>query len=620
MFIRKLILLLVILNLNLLANIISINKKTNFYNIFPQSEIFIDKTKKLTIKNVKKVKFKKINSKSIGFGYSPNFNVWIKFTLKNNTKNTINKILEYDNALTTNVYLYSNNKLLKKEGLAHLSENRKTINPIFNILLKPKEKKTYYIKASSYITTLIIKLNLFNSENFYIKEMQHQVILALFFGGMSILGFYNLFIFFFTKDRSYLYYVLYIFGILIHHLMYSGVTNIYFLPHNWVMPFIHYATYIVGFPALALALFTKSFLNIKKYKIINKTLTIYLILFPFLLSIFFITDSFNKYRNIFSVILLIYLVIITIYTSIKRNRQAYFVLFGWSIFLTAGMFMYLSSIGMYNVFINFPYYIEISLLIEAIVFSIALADRIKILEKDKQEAQEKLILQQKDEKARLKLKVEEKTKDLKNALDEKGLLLKELNHRVKNNMQTIVSLIRLQSDDIIDEKLKDVLTTIQNRINAMGHLHELLYKQDNLTNVNTVKYFKILVNEVMQSYNCENVKINFQIETNLKIEEAIYCGLIINELISNSFKYAFDDKMNGQIDIKLKKVNNKYILIVEDNGKGYDSTKPTNSLGLMLINTLACDQLKGNITIESENSVSVKIIWRDNEEYKSINT
>ncbi|RXJ96261.1 histidine kinase [Malaciobacter molluscorum] len=613
MYIKKILFSILLLSIYLNANILSITNKVPFNDILPNSKIYIDKTKSLTINEIQTKSFKDVNEKSLGYGYSPNFIVWVKFTLENKTKTTVNKILEYDNALTTNIYLYENNKLIAKKGLSHIKKQRKSINPTFEIKLKPNSQKTYYIQASSYITTLIVKLNLWNSENFYEKEIQHQVILALFFGGMSILGFYNLFIFFFTKDKSYFYYVLYIFGIMIHHLMYSGVTNIYFLPHNWVMPFIHYATYIVGFPALALALFTKSFLNIKKYKIINKTLNIYLALFPFLLSLFFITDSFNKYRNIFSVILLIYLVIITVYTSLKRNRQAYFVLFGWFIFLTAGMFMYLSSIGIFNVFIDFPYYIETSLMLEAIVFSIALADRIKVLQKEKQEAQKKLILQQKNEQKRLQIKVNEKTRDLKKALDEKGLLLKELNHRVKNNMQTIVSLIRLQSDDIKDEKLKDVLKTIKNRIKAMGHLHELLYKQDNLGNVDTYKYFEILIQEVMQSYNCKNVKIDLNVETNLKIEEAIYCGLIVNELISNSFKYAFDDVKEGKININLYKTKNEYTLIVEDNGKGYDSSKPTNSLGLMLINTLACNQLKGKITIDNKDKVSVKINWRDNE-------
>lgn len=269
--------------------------------------------------------------------------------------------------------------------------------------------------------------------------------------------------------------------------------------------------------------------------------------------------------------------------------------------------MYLSSVGILNIFTKFPYYIEISLVLEAIIFSVALADRIKQLQKDKEEANKKLILQQKNEQKRLREKVNEKTRDLKIALDEKGLLLKELNHRVKNNMQTIVSLIRLQSDDIEDEKLQDVLITIQNRISAMGHLHELLYMQENIVDVDAHKYFKLLIDEVRQSYS-SIVNINLNTKTNLQMGQAIYCGLILNELISNSFKHAFKNK-EGNIDILLDKKNNEYILIVEDNGVGFDQNKPTNSLGLILIKTLAKEQLKGNIDIDSKNKVKVEIRW-----------
>ncbi len=595
------------------GKVIEIDDKTDFEELLSKSSIYLDYNNTLSIKQIlnNNIKFKNNNEKLLGFGYSPKFTVWVKIKLYNKSKKILHKIIEYDNALTTNITFYSslNNYKAQNEGLEHITKDRKSINPIFKITLEPEQTATYYIKSSSYITTLIVKLNLWNNNKFYEEEIHHQVILALFFGAMSILGLYNLFIFFFTKDRSYLYYVLYIFGIMIHHLMYVGVTNVYLIPHYFLMDFITYATFIVGFPALALALFTKSFLRTIQYPILNKILNTYLIAFPFLLTIFLITDEFNKYRNIFSVILLILLVIITVYAAFRKNRQAYFVLFGWFIFLTAGMFMYLSSVGILNIFTKFPYYIEISLVLEAIIFSVALVDRIKQLQKDKEEANKKLILQQKNEQKRLREKVNEKTRDLKITLDEKGLLLKELNHRVKNNMQTIVSLIRLQSDDIEDEKLQDVLITIQNRISAMGHLHELLYMQENIVDVDAHKYFKLLIEEVRQSYS-SIVNINLNIKTNLQMGQAIYCGLILNELISNSFKHAFKNKQ-GNIDILLDKKDKEYILIVEDDGIGYDQNKPTNSLGLILIKTLAKEQLKGNININSKNRVKVEIRWEN---------
>lgn len=594
------------------GEVLKVNENSSFNDLLPFSQIYIDKSKSLNIKDVKNIKFKENSQKLLGFGYSPDFDVWIKFTISNTSSKELHKIIEYDNNLTSSVQFFSlEDRTFTQEGLYHIKKDRKSINPAFNIKLNPYETKTYYIKASSYITTLILKVNLWERESFYKEEIKHQVILSLFFGAMSILALYNLFIFFFTKDLSYMFYVLYIVGIIVHHLFYVGIINVYLDSKGLIPQIIAYASLITALPTFALALFTKYFLRTHKYPRLNAILNIYIILFPLLTSIFIITDEFNKFRNIFSVFILILLINITIYAAIKRNRQAYFVLFGWCIFLAAGLSMYLSSLGLFNIYLFFPYFVEVTLVLEAILFSIALADRIKTLQKEKEDVNNKLILQQQNENIRLEQKVEEKTHDLKIALDEKGLLLKELNHRVKNNMQTIVSLIRLQSDDVDDEKLKEVLVTIQNRISAMGHLHELLYMEDNISHIDTSKYFNLLIEEVEQSYN-SNITITQNISAKLKIEEAIYCGLIVNELISNSFKYAFPNK-EGNITIDLQKHNNIFHLIVKDNGIGYDKNSSLNSLGLILIETLAKDQLKGQIKTNSDNGVEVIISWSNNE-------
>ena len=595
------------------ANTLSLDEKTQFYDLLPSCEIYIDKNRTLTIKDIvkKDIKFKSNDKKLLGFGYSPDFDVWIKFTLKNNTNKTINKIVEYSNALTTDIIFFDiSSKKSFKEGLFNINPNRKTLTPIFKIKLNPKETKTYYIKASSYITTLIVKLNIWSIDSFYEKEIKHQLILALFFGAMFILAIYNLFIYFFTKDISYLYYVIYIFGVTLHHSMYVGITHLYFISSELMIYFIEYASIFVALPIYALGLFTKSFLQVRQYQNLNIILNIFLILIPISVIFFITTDNYDKYRNILTMSLLIYLMIITIYATVKKNKQAYFILFGWFIFLTSGIIMYMSSAGIFNIYLYFPYLIETSFVFEAIIFSIALADRINNLQKDKVEANNKLILQQQNEKERLETQVSEKTKDLKVALDEKGLLLKELNHRVKNNMQTIVSLIRLQGDEIEDDRFQDIFITIQNRINAMSHLHELLYRQDNISHVNAYAYFDILIDELKDSYNNE-VDINFDIKTELKMEQAIYCGLILNELITNSFKYAFPHK-KGNININLIKEKGKYKLYISDNGIGYKQDTDTSSLGLVLVNTLAVEQLRGEIKIDSSNGVKVEVIWGDN--------
>jgi len=317
---------------------------------------------------------------------------------------------------------------------------------------------------------------------------------------------------------------------------------------------------------------------------------------------------FGKYRNLLVISLLAYLIFITVYAAYRKNQQAYFILFGWSIILVSGFCMYLSSAGVFNVYLYFPYIVETGLVSEALIFSIALANKINTLQKEKVEADKKLITHQQNETARLETIVAQKTDDLKTALYEKELLLKELNHRVKNNMQTIVSLIRLQSDKITDDKIQDIFLTIQNRINAMSQLHILLYDQDDVSHIDAFEYFEIIVKELKESYNSENIDIKFDINTRLKTEEAIYCGLILNELITNSLKHAFVGQ-KGEINISLFQKDGEINLYISDNGVGFRENNSIDSLGLVLVSTLVEWQLKGTITINSNNGVEVEIKW-----------
>ena len=596
------------------ANSININEEIKFVSVLQNAQIYIDKNKDKTIEDIKNIDnlFENNEKNILSFGYSPNFDVWIKFTISNKSDKTLNKILEYNNPLSTNIEFFDpkKNYQVQNDGLLFNKIDKKTINPTFLINIEANQSATYYLKASSYITTLIIDLKLWDEETFYKKEIKHQVILALFFGAMLILGIYNLFIYFFTKDISYLYYVLYIVGLIIHHLMYTGIANTYFLNYNSMITIVSLASLIVAIPVYALGLFTKSFLQTKKYPKWNRVLNTFLIIIPISIIFFLITDEYDKFRNVLTMMFLVFLMIITIYATIKKNKQAYFILFGWFIFLSSGMLMYLSSVGIFDISRYFPYLIEASFVIEAIIFSIALANRITNLQKEKNEANNRLIIQQKNETKRLSKEVELRTKDLKTALDEKELLLKELNHRVKNNMQTIVSLIRLQSDEIKDERLKDILLTIQNRINAMSHLHELLYKQENIAYVDVYEYLENLIEEVKDSYDTY-IDIHLNIKTKLKMEQSIYCGLIINELVTNSFKYAFPNK-EGNIFISLEKEDEIIKLIVKDDGIGYDEKNANISLGLTLVNTLAVNQLKGNMNIDSKEGVITTILWEEN--------
>lgn len=594
---------------------IIIDENSSKLEILSHSFIYKDYAKAITIEDIKKKDsaFKAITTSRLSFGYSPDFDVWIKFILHNKSDKAIEKILEYANPLSTHIDFFDiSAKSVSKDGLFQINKNRKTVNPYFAISLEPNETKTYYIKASSHITTLIIQLNLWDTQKFYNQELYHQSILQLFFGAMLILAFYNIFIYFFTKDVSYLFYVIYIISISFHQLMYTGIAYIYFLSNLNIAYILQYASLIVALPIITLGLFLKTFLHTIQYKRINTILNYLLVIVLLLVILFIATNEFNKYRNFPSMILITYLIFISVYSVIKKNRQAYFILAGWLIIFSAIILMYLNSLGIFNIYQHFSYFIEIAFISEALLFSIALADKINRLQYEKNTADEKFIVLQETEKERLVIDVKAKTKELQESLNHQTTLLKELNHRVKNNMQTIISLIRLQSDEVDDEDMQNVFMTIQNRINAMSHLHELLYKQNDISHINAHEYFDNLIMGLQDSFENE-IEIFYDINVNLEVETAISCGLILNELITNSFKYAFADN-SGKIIVKLHKKQNTFYLTIEDNGIGYDPNIVEHSFGLILVRTLVEDHLRGELITTINHGVKNQIIWREEDE------
>ena len=191
-------------------------------------------------------------------------------------------------------------------------------------------------------------------------------------------------------------------------------------------------------------------------------------------------------------------------------------------------------------------------------------------------------------------------RQLGESVKEKELLLKEVHHRVKNNLQTISSLLNLQSKHITDEGVLQTFRESQNRIKSMALIHEKLYMAKDLVNIDFKEYVEGLANHLVQSYfiNVNRIKINIDVvNVNLGVDKAITCGLIINELVTNSFKHAFPDGREGNVNISLIRENDKINLIVSDDGVGLKEGldfRNTETLGLQLVNTLVAD-LDGSI-------------------------
>lgn len=210
---------------------------------------------------------------------------------------------------------------------------------------------------------------------------------------------------------------------------------------------------------------------------------------------------------------------------------------------------------------------------------------------------------------------------IKASLKEKEVLLKEIHHRVKNNMQIIHSLLSLQSDRLKDRKVLSMIKETQQRIKSMAFVHERLYQSKDLARIEFGDYVKKLLMSLFHSYGIDSTPIKQNIDIDnvfLDINSAIPCGLIINELVSNSLKHAFPrDRVKGEkghtegeIYIGLSSgKNNKYSLIVSDNGIGFPEDldfQNADSLGLQIVNTLV-EQLEGSIGLQKGSGTIFKI-------------
>jgi two-component sensor histidine kinase len=200
-------------------------------------------------------------------------------------------------------------------------------------------------------------------------------------------------------------------------------------------------------------------------------------------------------------------------------------------------------------------------------------------------------------------------------LREKDLLLQEVNHRVKNNLQLVSSLLRLQLANVRNPEVMGLLTESQHRIQSMALVHEQLYKSKDFSHIDFGDYLRLLTSNLLSSFGTNPDKIQLKMELAdvlLSLDVAIPCALIVNELVSNSLKYAFPEGRKGEIRIALScDPGGKIVLAASDNGIGLPpSVNPrrTETLGLQLVNTLTM-QLRGTLDVRSETGVHYTITF-----------
>ena len=208
----------------------------------------------------------------------------------------------------------------------------------------------------------------------------------------------------------------------------------------------------------------------------------------------------------------------------------------------------------------------------------------------------------------------ESEEQIKKSLREKEVLLQEIHHRVKNNMQVVSSLLHLQLAHMEGKEPSEILRECDNRIRTMASIHESLYQTKDFAKIDCQVHFEKLISHLLQSYGIGRTPPKIKVDAHniqLDINRAIPCGLIINELVSNSLKYAFPDNKEGEIEIIFNSADDKVVLEVKDNGVGLSegfNLQDTRTLGFKIVNTLV-GQLDGSINISGDAGTAIKIVF-----------
>ncbi|RRS30691.1 MAG: hypothetical protein P794_05810 [Epsilonproteobacteria bacterium (ex Lamellibrachia satsuma)] len=573
------------------------------------AEVFFDK-EDLTLKEI-------INEKKFTAYHKPYINrgissatIWISFSLKNDSMQNIEKILVLTSPLIEHLALYRQNITNKPlfQGVLDTSNKHSTIFPYFNIKLAPQSSKKYYLKIKSVINPIDFGIWIYNKKQYIENDRSQQFINILLVGMVIMLMFYSFILSFYSKDRSYFYYSFYLFALITQQLTYLGLTQIYF-PTEFVAVDLQITIFKITFLIITAALFSMYFLKTKNMPFIHKGYKLLIAISFIEMILLSIPKFYNLNIVIFTGTIFIIYNLYAGYLSYKiGNKQARLFILGFGIVFISYILIILDAIGLTSIMQKVQNILMIGTALEAFILSLAFVDKYAILQKEKEEVDVRILNELQNRNDIIKREVIKKTEELKSMVENRELLIKEIHHRVKNNLQIILSMVRLENDSIEQNMHKQNLNGLESRINAIAKTYDMLVIKDDLEEIDVAEYIESLIDDIQESYPKEkyHIRIKADIRATLPLRESIYLGLIINEMVTNTYKYAFDS-YQGYINISIRKHRNRITLIYQDDGKGFDLKEKNNSLGLKLVNRLIHNQLKGSIKMHTTDHIQYVI-------------
>ncbi|MDQ7068381.1 MAG: 7TM diverse intracellular signaling domain-containing protein [Sulfurimonas sp.] len=592
-----------------------------------EKSFFIDKESAVTSQNVYNFRdvFSPLSDDNNAFGFVSS-TVWIHLKFTNKTDTTQSNIIEFPYPLLDYIEVleYKDEKLIQSYLTGDLTnfDTRKEESNTFVIPYKLQEfsSKEFIIGISSQ-GPLNLKMNFMSKDEYVKSSKEHAMILGFYYGAVLIMLIYNMILFFMIKERVYLYYVIFHFFYIFTQLSINGLAFEYLYPNKpEINLYFFLSTMILA--NISAIIFSTSFLSIKNnYPRLYGYLRILMYLFLALLGLNFILayEIMAKVVTLLSILSVSSLFLCGVYILIKNNTaSSRFFVIAWGFLLFGSLLTEFSFLGFLPINFFTLYGTQIGAFIELSLFSIALAYRYNIVfvKLSKKEQELRLFNEALEETVRQRTQtINDNNIQLSKEINNKNILHKELFHRVKNNLQMMSGILHMQSKNVQDKKAQEVLQHSIQTISSMGIIHEKLYNSANLEAVDFEQYLFELTNYVRVSLNTK--KVEFDIECKnmmLTLQSAVPLGLIINEIITNSFKHAFNDVDEGDMKITIqmsKDDENNVMLKISDNGAGTKISTLKKNFGFKLIESLSNYQLDASMECSSINGFFYTIKFKD---------
>ena len=568
-------------------------------------DILEDQAKQWTIRDMVAepvaARFMPSRGESPGFGFTSSA-YWVRFTIVNPWDLDIQWCLEVAYPPMDSIVLYmptQADQFQIKRGGDHLPFHARDVDYkdfIFLLHTPPKSQQTYYIRFEN-AGSMNLPLTILSLVALAEKINREQIVLGIYHGAILVMLIYNFFIFISIRDLSYLYYVLFNCGWVLAMLSLNGLAFQYLWPRavwwtNNSLLFFFCFSFMWGVQ------FSRSFLETAHHTpVFDVMLRALLVLAVLGMACALLTSYYTSVRLTNIIGMTSVIVWINGFLCLRRGvRAARYYVMAWSALILGITILSMKNLGIlpYNVFTIWAP--QLGSATEITLLSLGLADRIRTLRQEKERAEKTLMDTQ---------------------LTMQDALLKEVHHRVKNNLQVIASLLNLQSRQVRDAQTVEMFKESQNRVQSMALIHEQLYRSHDAARLDFESYLGTLMAYLLASYSTNNTAIALKLKVDpitFGVDTAIPCGLIVHELVSNALKHAFPGTNPGEIHLDLHAGDDgRYTLRVRDNGVGFPEEvdfRHVETLGLRLV-TMLTQQLDGVIELQRSGGTTFTITFTE---------